>query len=122
MLRTDSNTRFSAQRACLAMRNAISDIPLESLQKQIDKPLEPPERREEIEAALNEFAQDINHACNNTEELLPIESSVGEEYVVAGDALIGKGRRSISSLVVVRITACLHSMNGLLMVYTLTRM
>jgi hypothetical protein len=103
------------------MHEAISDIPLELLQKQIDKPLEPPERRDEIEAALNEFAQDISRACNNTEGLLPIELSVGEEYVVAGDALIDKGRRSLSSLVVVRMPACLHSMNGLLMVYTLTR-
>ena len=121
MLRTDFNTRLSAHRACLAMHEAISDIPLGLLQKQIDKPLEPPERRDEIEAALNEFAQDISRACNNTEGLLPIESSVGEEYVVAGDALIDKGRQSLSSLVVVRMSACLHSMNGLLMVYTLTR-
>jgi hypothetical protein len=83
MLRTDPSKRFSAQRACLAMRLAISNIPPESLQKQIDKPFEPPERREEIEAALTEFASDFGRVCE--ESTAPTGSSVGDEYVAAAD-------------------------------------
>jgi hypothetical protein len=97
---------------------------LESLQKKIDKPFEPPEQREEIVAALNEFAQNSSQVCDNIEESTGlIRSFIGEEYVAAGDARIIKGRHlNISSLVIVCMTTCLHSMSGVLMVaYLLTR-
>jgi len=63
MLRTDPAARFSAQHARSAMSEVMSNIPPESLQKQIDKPFDPPERREEIESALSEFAQGISQIC-----------------------------------------------------------
>jgi len=77
MLRTDPNMRFSAQRACLAMRQAISNMSPELLQIQINKPFSPPERREELVAALNEFAQDFDQVDDNNQEvMMPIKPSV----------------------------------------------
>jgi hypothetical protein len=75
-------------------------------------------------AALNEFARNFGQVCDDIEESTAlIRSFVSEEYVAAGDTRIVKGRRlNISSLVNVRMTACLRSMNSVLMVaYILTR-
>ena len=84
MLRADPSKRSSARHACLAMRLAISNIPPELLQKQMDKPFEPPERREEIVVALNEFAHDFIQVRNNNEESMALTtSSVGNEFVGA---------------------------------------
>jgi hypothetical protein len=106
------------------MHQAISDIPLECLQKQIDKPFESREQREEIMAVMNEFAQNFSQVCDDIEESTAlIRSFVGEEHVAAGDQRIVKSRRlTLTTLVIVRMTACFPSMNGVLMVaYILTR-